>query len=59
MVDCGFDFKKGNSYLVYAHEDGLFTEKGDNRLETDICDRTKMYTKPDEELKQLLEQKNK
>jgi hypothetical protein len=57
--DCGFDFKKGSSYLIYAHEEGLFTEKDDNRLETDICDRTKVYSGRDEEFEQLLELKNK
>ena len=57
--DCGFDFKKGVSYLVYAHEDGLFTEENDKRLETDICDRTKIYSESDVELQQLLELKNK
>lgn len=33
---CGYGFKKGQSYLVYAHEDGQA------RLVTSICSRTKL-----------------
>ncbi|WP_026135817.1 hypothetical protein [Nafulsella turpanensis] len=57
--DCGFGFKKGVSYLVYAHEDGLFTEKDDKHFETDICDRTKIYPGPNAELERLLELRHK
>src|ERR1035441_6789281 len=36
MGDCGFPFRPGHSYLVYAY----FSKEGDRHLETGICTRT-------------------
>lgn len=35
--DCGFDFKEGQEYLVYANESTMYGEKS---LTSTICDRT-------------------
>jgi len=35
--DCGFDFKEGQEYLVYANESTMYGEKS---LVTIVCDRT-------------------
>jgi 5-hydroxyisourate hydrolase-like protein (transthyretin family) len=38
--DCGYGFKQGGQYLVYAHRDGK-----DKRLHTSICSRTRPLDK--------------
>jgi 5-hydroxyisourate hydrolase-like protein (transthyretin family) len=43
--DCGYEFKVGQRYLVYAYRD----EK-DNRLTTSICTRTRLVTEADDDL---------
>jgi len=43
---CGFDFKKGESYLVYAY----YTH---NKWHTNICSRTRLISDADEDLKEL------
>jgi len=43
--DCGYGFKIGEHYLVYAYRD----DKG-KRLETSICTRTRLLTEADEDL---------
>ena len=35
--DCGYDFKKGQEYLVYANESTMYGAKS---LASTICDRT-------------------
>jgi len=46
--DCGYDFKMGERYIVYAHR---YDES--NRLTTSICTRTKLLPKADEDLQFL------
>jgi len=46
--DCGYDFKSGKRYLVYAYR----STQG-NRLATSICSRTKPYETADEDIKFL------
>jgi hypothetical protein len=46
--DCGYDFKSGKRYLVYAYR----LTQG-NRLATSICSRTKPYEAADEDIKFL------
>ena len=41
--DCGYAFKLGQRYLVYAYR-----EEGDKRLSTSICTRTRLLKKADE-----------
>ena len=43
--DCGYDFKLGERYLVYAYRSGE-----NNRLATGICTRTKPYAMANEDL---------
>jgi len=43
--DCGYGFKIGERYLVYAYREG----KG-NRLATSICTRTRLLSEADEDL---------
>lgn len=50
--DCGFDFKKGEKYLIYAREN-----KG--RLLTSICSRTQKLSTAQEEIEILRELKSK
>ena len=45
--DCGYDFKIGERYLIYAHQ------WGSNRLTTSVCTRTRPYAKADEDLEFL------
>jgi hypothetical protein len=42
---CGYEFKVGESYLVYAH--------GSDRLNTDICTRTEKLVDAGKDLKVL------
>lgn len=42
---CGYEFKVGESYLVYAH--------GENRLSTDTCTRTRKLAEAEDDLKVL------
>lgn len=46
--DCGYDFKSGKRYLVYAYR----STQG-NRLATSICSRTRTYETADEDIKFL------
>ena len=46
--DCGYDFKPGKRYLVYAYR----STQG-NRLVASICSRTKLYETADEDIKFL------
>lgn len=51
---CGYDFKKGTSYLVYAH----MVKRGEVKvLGTNICTRTALLTEAKEDLKELGEGK--
>jgi len=50
--DCGFNFKEGEKYLIYAHE-----YKG--RILTSICSRTQLLTTAQEEVEILRELKTK
>lgn len=43
--NCGFDFKKGEDYLIYAVKK--------QRLETDVCSRTKLLSAASEDLASL------
>jgi hypothetical protein len=43
---CGFTFKKGKRYLVYAHEHR-------NEFSTDICTRTNLFMEAKEDLEYL------
>jgi len=45
--DCGYPFKIGKRYLVYAYDEG------DNELGTNICAKTTRLTKTTEDLKIL------
>lgn len=44
--DCGYDFRIGERYLVYAHS-------YENTLATSICSRTRPFTRADEDLEFL------
>jgi hypothetical protein len=44
--DCGYPFKEGESYLIYE-------DSSSNSLVVNICSRTKLLSKADEELKIL------
>ena len=48
--DCGFDFKEGQEYLVYANESTLY---GAQSLASTICDRTNELSVLQEDLKIL------
>jgi len=47
--DCGYDFKIGERYLVYAYR---YSDE-DSRLSTGICTRTRPYAKAEEDLEFL------
>ena len=51
---CGYAFKKGESYLVYAH---LVKRGEEKQLETNICTRTARLADAKEDLKELGEGK--
>ncbi len=36
--DCGYQFIVGEEYLIFAYDNGFYTEKDDGILETTICD---------------------
>jgi hypothetical protein len=44
---CGYGFKQGRTYLVYAHKDA------EGRLSTGICSRTRRLKDAGEDLKEL------
>jgi hypothetical protein len=44
---CGYGFKKGRTYLVYAHGNS------EQKLSTSICSRTKRFSEAGEDLKEL------
>lgn len=44
--DCGFRFKKGQKYLIYAYS-------SNKRLETDSCSRTKLLTHATQDFKEI------
>src|SRR5687767_2951038 len=46
--DCGFGFKRGERYLVYA-----YTNQQDNKLYTNICMRTRALSQAGEDLQYL------
>ncbi|RTE11448.1 LPXTG cell wall anchor domain-containing protein [Paenibacillus whitsoniae] len=46
--DCGFDFKEGQEYLVYANPSSMYGDK--ELLVTIICDRTKQLSQAQEDL---------
>lgn len=46
--DCGFDFKEGQDYLVYANPSSMYGDK--ELLVTIICDRTKQLSQAQEDL---------
>lgn len=48
--DCGFDFKEGQEYLVYANESTMY---GEESLVSIICDRTNKLSVLQEDLKIL------
>jgi hypothetical protein len=48
--DCGYNFKKGEEYLVYANESTMY---GKNSLVTTICDRTRMLSSSEGDLEIL------
>ncbi|KRG11142.1 hypothetical protein ACA30_09010 [Virgibacillus soli] len=48
--DCGFAFKEGQEYLVYAYESDMYVEKA---LSTVICDRTNELRLLEEDLASL------
>lgn len=48
--DCGFDFKEGKEYLVYANESTMYGEKS---LVSIMCDRTNELRSLQEDLKIL------
>lgn len=48
--DCGFDFKEGQEYLVYANESTMYGEKS---LVSVICDRSNELSSSQEDLKIL------
>ena len=48
--DCGFDFKEGQEYLVYANESTMY---GAKTLVATICDRTNEWSVLQEDLKIL------
>lgn len=48
-ASCGFNFKKGEEYLVYAHESPAYDEK----LSTSICSRTTLLSEASEDLAAL------
>jgi hypothetical protein len=48
---CGYGFKKGEAYLVYASKDG------EGRLITSICSRTRRMKEAGEDLKEIGEGK--
>lgn len=45
--DCGYDFKEGEEYLVYANESTMFGAKS---LVSSICDRTNEFSSSQEDL---------
>lgn len=45
---CGYDFREGESYLVYARK-----ERDSDDLTTDICTRTRTLREAEEDLKAL------
>lgn len=49
-ASCGFHFEVGHEYIIYAHAK---TYGGDERLETILCDRTKLLSAADEDLNTL------
>src|SRR5262247_3055052 len=46
--DCGFEFKRGERYLVYA-----YTNPQDNKLYTSICQRTRALSEAGEDLQYI------
>ncbi len=46
--DCGYPFKVGESYLVYAYQDPK-----DNKLYAGICSRTRLLSEADEDLQYI------
>jgi hypothetical protein len=53
--DCGFEFNKGNEYIIYCSYENKYYEQGEtvNKfLYTDICRRTRL-TNDEEEIKLL------
>ncbi len=36
--DCGYDFIFGEEYLIFAYDNGIYTDKNDGIMETTICD---------------------
>ena len=50
-ASCGYSFKKGEEYIVYAYDD-------ENKLNTDLCTRTKLISNAREDLTALGEGKN-
>jgi len=47
-ADCGYPFKQGERYLVYAHRDSV-----NRKLTTSICTRTALFSKDNEDLDYL------
>jgi hypothetical protein len=48
--DCGFNFVKGQEYIVYANESDMYGKK---QLTTIVCDRTNRLSDAQEDLKKL------
>ena len=46
--DCGFEFKPGERYLIYAYR-----RQQDNKLHTSVCTRTRPVSKADEDLQYI------
>lgn len=36
--DCGYDFIVGEEYLIFAYDNGIYTDKNDGIMETTMCD---------------------
>jgi hypothetical protein len=49
-ASCGFNFVKGQEYIVYANESDMYGKK---QLTTSICDRTNKLSDAQEDLKKL------
>lgn len=50
-ADCGYEFRVGQHYLVYAQESQFYSS--DEQLVTTICDRTRLLVTADEDLAAL------
>jgi len=51
--DCGYRFKIGKSYIVYAYHSKMYADHYKNGLETIICTRTNLLAQADFDIQEL------